>query len=161
METKRTSDNLGSNNEPNSKRLKSNNKKPKDEEEKEHPVIQGGLCAAEMMAAHVVRQNVISIIRSKSSKRQMSIALISRARRHPSRPWYFDRQDAIQCSGFNFIQDLPRFMVLLLIMQRLPCVEWGLHPLYACATVPKPKIEVEDKDLGSSTSNLIWRLRTA
>ncbi|KAG2363793.1 hypothetical protein BDR07DRAFT_1403336 [Suillus spraguei] len=24
--------------------------------------------------------------------------------------WYFDRQDAIQCSGINFVQDLPRFM---------------------------------------------------
>jgi len=68
---KRTSNNLGSNNEPNSKRLKSNNEKPKDgEEPKEHPVIQNGLYAAEMMAAHVPRQNVISpIIRSKSSKR--------------------------------------------------------------------------------------------
>jgi hypothetical protein len=77
---KRTSDNLGSNNEPNSKRLKSNNEKPKDEEEKEHRVVQSGLYAAEMMAAYVVRQKVISIIRSKSSKRQMSIALISRAR---------------------------------------------------------------------------------
>jgi hypothetical protein len=82
---KRTSDNLGSNNEPNSKRLKSNNEKPEDEEEKEHRVVQNDLYAAEMMAAHIVRQNVISIIRSKSSKRQMSIALISRARRHPSR----------------------------------------------------------------------------
>ena len=81
---KRTSDNLGSNNEPNSKRLKSNNEKPK--EKKEHPVIQSGLYTAEMMAAYVARQNIISsIIRSKSSKRQTSTALISRARRHPSR----------------------------------------------------------------------------
>jgi len=85
---KRTSNNLGSNNEPNSKRLKSNGEKPKDEEEpKEHPAVQNGLYAAEMMAAHVARQNVISsIIRSKSSKRQRClIALISRARRHPFR----------------------------------------------------------------------------
>ena len=68
---KRTSDNLDSSNEPNSKRLKSNNEKPKDEEEpKDHPVVQNGLYAAEMMAAHVARQNVISsIIKSKSSNR--------------------------------------------------------------------------------------------
>jgi len=85
---KRTSDNLGSNKEPNSKRLKNNNEKPKDEEEKEHPVVQSGLYATEMMTvtAHVVQQNVISsIIKSKSSKRQTSIALISRAGRHLSR----------------------------------------------------------------------------
>jgi len=85
---KRTSNNLGSNSEPNSKRLKSNNEKAKDEEEpKEPPVVQNGLYATEMMAAHVARQNVISsIMRSKSSKRQRClIALISRARRHPLR----------------------------------------------------------------------------
>jgi len=63
--------------------------------------------------------------------------------------WYFDRQDAIQCSGFNFIQDLPRFMVLLLITQRLSYVAWGLNPLFACATSPKPQIIIEDKDLGT------------
>jgi len=40
-------------------------------------------------------------------------------------------------------------MVLLLIMQRLPYVEWGLNPLFACATGPKPQITVEDKDLGT------------
>jgi len=31
--------------------------------------------------------------------------------------WYFDHQDAIQCAGINFVQDLPRFLVLLLAMQ--------------------------------------------
>ena len=39
-------------------------------------------------------------------------------------------------------------MVLLLIMQRLPYVEWGLNPVFACATGPK-QITVEDKDLGT------------
>jgi hypothetical protein len=63
--------------------------------------------------------------------------------------WYFDRQGAIQTSGFNFIQDLPRFMVLLLIMQRMQIVDWGLHPLFARATSSSPKIHVNDKDLGS------------
>jgi len=63
--------------------------------------------------------------------------------------WYFDRQDAIQCAGFNFIQDLPRFMVLLLIMQRMQNVQWGLNPLFARATGSAPQIHVEDKDLGS------------
>ena len=40
-------------------------------------------------------------------------------------------------------------MVLLLILQRLPYVEWSLNPLFACATGPKPQIIVEDKDLGT------------
>jgi len=77
---KHASDDLGSNNEPNSKRLKSNNEKPTDEEEKDHPIVQNGLYAGDMMAAHVARRSVVScIIRSKSSKRQRYlIALISR-----------------------------------------------------------------------------------
>ncbi|KIK35035.1 hypothetical protein CY34DRAFT_96861 [Suillus luteus UH-Slu-Lm8-n1] len=44
--------------------------------------------------------------------------------------WYFDRQDVIQCSGINFVQDLPRFMVLLLAMQRMPYAEWGYNRLF-------------------------------
>lgn len=42
--------------------------------------------------------------------------------------WRYDRQGAIQCSGFNFIQDLPRFLVLLLTMQRFENRHWGLNP---------------------------------
>jgi hypothetical protein len=55
--------------------------------------------------------------------------------------WYFDRQSGIQCSGFNFIQDLPRFLVLLLIMQRMRCAQWGMNPLFDS----KPTF-VTDKD---------------
>ncbi|KAG2071116.1 hypothetical protein BDR04DRAFT_523485 [Suillus decipiens] len=32
--------------------------------------------------------------------------------------WYYDRQGTIQSSGINFIEDLPRFMVLLYALQR-------------------------------------------
>jgi hypothetical protein len=65
--------------------------------------------------------------------------------------WYFDRQDAIQCSGFNFIQDLPRFLVLLLVMQRMPYAQWGYNPEFE----PEPglsekNIEVEDEKLGTT-----------
>lgn len=42
--------------------------------------------------------------------------------------WRYDRQGIIQCSGFNFILDLPRFLVLLLIMQRFENRHWGLNP---------------------------------
>ncbi|KAG0699024.1 hypothetical protein DFH29DRAFT_855315 [Suillus ampliporus] len=39
--------------------------------------------------------------------------------------WYYDRQGTIQCSGINFIQDLPRFMVLLYALQRFDLGDWG------------------------------------
>ncbi|KAG1816325.1 uncharacterized protein BJ212DRAFT_1480776 [Suillus subaureus] len=39
--------------------------------------------------------------------------------------WYYDRQGIIQCSGINFIQDLPRFMVLLYALQRFDLYDWG------------------------------------
>lgn len=39
--------------------------------------------------------------------------------------WHYDRQGTIQCSGINFIQDLPRFMVLLYAFQRFSLVHWG------------------------------------
>ncbi|KAG1766875.1 hypothetical protein EV702DRAFT_1148959 [Suillus placidus] len=39
--------------------------------------------------------------------------------------WYYDLQGIIQCSGINFIQDLPRFMVLLYALQRFKLHDWG------------------------------------
>jgi hypothetical protein len=39
--------------------------------------------------------------------------------------WYYDRQGTIQSSGINFIQDLPRFMVLLYALQRFKLEDWG------------------------------------
>jgi hypothetical protein len=41
---------------------------------------------------------------------------------------YADRQGCIQSHGFNFIQDLPTFFVLLLALQRLDLARWGLNP---------------------------------
>ncbi|KAH7891034.1 hypothetical protein F5I97DRAFT_1790852, partial [Phlebopus sp. FC_14] len=42
--------------------------------------------------------------------------------------WRYDRQGAIQCSALNFIEDLPRFLVLLFAMQRFQDCHWGLNP---------------------------------
>lgn len=39
--------------------------------------------------------------------------------------WMFDRQGMIQSGGINLIQDLPRFVVLLLALQRFEYKEWG------------------------------------
>ncbi|KAI6022952.1 hypothetical protein BKA83DRAFT_4271284 [Pisolithus microcarpus] len=73
---------------------------------------QAGCCAAEMFAAHAGRLHVIGVI--------IIDDLLYL--------WRYDRQGVIQCSGFNFIQDLPRFLILLLTMQRFQNCHWGLNP---------------------------------
>jgi len=42
--------------------------------------------------------------------------------------WYYDRQGCIQSEGFNFLEDLPTFLVLLYALQRLKLEQWGLNP---------------------------------
>ncbi|KAF9235699.1 hypothetical protein BU15DRAFT_77724 [Melanogaster broomeanus] len=39
--------------------------------------------------------------------------------------WYYDRQRVISVGGINFIQDLPRFLVLLYALQRFKLEDWG------------------------------------
>ncbi|KAG0700633.1 hypothetical protein DFH29DRAFT_613654 [Suillus ampliporus] len=132
---KRSSGHLHSN-EPPTKRSRSNNEKRVDEkaDEKEpkklHPIVQNGLYAAEMFAAHIARLHVISSIVMND------IIYI----------WYFDRQDVIQCSGINFVQDLPRFMVLLLIMQRMKYEQWGLNPEFEPTPGVSDKIVIRDEE---------------
>ena len=41
--------------------------------------------------------------------------------------WRYDRQLPIQCSALDFVRDLPRFLVLLLAMQRFENRHWGLN----------------------------------
>ncbi|KAG2036609.1 hypothetical protein BDR03DRAFT_921315 [Suillus americanus] len=153
--SKRGSDHLGSNELPNTKRSKQDeerqsrqeqddgdddeddddDKKKKKELRKLHPVVQNGLYVAEMFAAHTARQHVISFIVNND------IIYL----------WWFDRHHTIQCAGINFVQDLPRFVVLLFIMQRMGYKQWGLHPLFE----PEPGyegeiiVECEDKDKGN------------
>ena len=42
--------------------------------------------------------------------------------------FYFDRQGILQSDGINFIQDLLRFLVLLLAFQRFHLRDWGVIP---------------------------------
>ncbi|OAX31445.1 hypothetical protein K503DRAFT_777572, partial [Rhizopogon vinicolor AM-OR11-026] len=130
---KRGSETLGSNEgTTNSKRVKSNNEDPNDEKPKRtDPIAQNGMYAAEMFAAHPMRQHVISCVVEDET-----IYI-----------WYFDRQNAIQCSGFNFVRDPVRFLVLLLAMQRLPYAQWGHNLTFEVE--PEEKIEVEDEVLGT------------
>ncbi|KAK7040814.1 hypothetical protein VNI00_009410 [Paramarasmius palmivorus] len=55
--------------------------------------------------------------------------------------WIFDNDTPLQSYGFDFIEDLPTFFVLLFILQRLPSVGWGIIPeLY------QDSIELESPD---------------
>ncbi|KAG1796393.1 uncharacterized protein HD556DRAFT_299238 [Suillus plorans] len=138
---KRGSDHLRSNEPSTNKRSRQDedrsseqeerrNKKKKKGSYKPHPVIQNGLYVAEMFAAHTARQHVISFIVNND------IIYL----------WWFDRQHAIQCAGINFVQDLPRFVVLLFIMQRMGYKQWGLHPLFEPKPGYKGEIIVEYED---------------
>lgn len=61
--------------------------------------------------------------------------------------WWHDREGAIQSSGIDFIQDLPRFLVLLLALQRFSLEDWGFVPGFD--SVPK-KIH-----LGQTTKDVL------
>ncbi|KAI0713709.1 hypothetical protein C8Q76DRAFT_468586 [Earliella scabrosa] len=42
--------------------------------------------------------------------------------------WHYDHEGAIQSSGVDLVQDLPRFLVLLFAFQRFELVDWGFIP---------------------------------
>jgi hypothetical protein len=65
--------------------------------------------------------------------------------------WYSDRLKAIQCSHFNFIHDIHRFL-LLYVMQRLPYAQWDYHSIFKLE--PGKVIEVEDEEIGTGTIGL-------
>ncbi|KAG1803457.1 hypothetical protein EV424DRAFT_1647590 [Suillus variegatus] len=64
--------------------------------------------------------------------------------------WYYDRQGIIQCSGINFIQDLPRFMVLLYALQRFELHDWGNKVFLPVQVEGKRchEIKIKDEKLG-------------
>lgn len=42
--------------------------------------------------------------------------------------WIYDRAGAIQCTGIDFISDLPRFLALLFAFQHFTLDQWGFIP---------------------------------
>ncbi|KAG2361198.1 hypothetical protein BDR07DRAFT_1410360 [Suillus spraguei] len=65
--------------------------------------------------------------------------------------WYYDRQGIIQCSGINFIQDLPRFMVLLYALQRFDLYDWGRNKDFLTVQVEGKQCHeftIKDEGLG-------------
>ncbi|KAG1801148.1 hypothetical protein EV424DRAFT_1494676 [Suillus variegatus] len=66
--------------------------------------------------------------------------------------WYYDRQGTVQSSGINFIQDLPRFMVLLYALQRFKVHDWGRNKDFLPVQVDGEQChecKIKDEDLGT------------
>ncbi|KAG2125371.1 hypothetical protein DEU56DRAFT_892567 [Suillus clintonianus] len=99
---------------------------------KPHVTVQTGLYAAEMFAANLGVNHLLNFIVIDD------VIWI----------WYYDRQGVIQCSGINFIQDLPRFMVLLYALQRFELDDWGRNTRFLPHTKTCQKITIQDADLG-------------
>ncbi|KAI0337814.1 hypothetical protein BDW22DRAFT_1363584 [Trametopsis cervina] len=88
------------------------------------------------------------------------------------RLWWHDRHGVIQTEGVNFIQDLPRFLVLLLAIQRFNRTDWGVPPDFpltpACGNEsvgaappyePTPRTNVmfpAKGDLAEKTVTVLW-----
>ncbi|KAG0699553.1 hypothetical protein DFH29DRAFT_1014269 [Suillus ampliporus] len=96
--------------------VESSRKRPKvgDTDTKLDVTVQTGLYAAEMFAASVAVNYLLNLIVIDN------VIWV----------WYYDRQGTIQCSGINFIDDLPRFMVLLYAFQRFDLEDWGRNKLF-------------------------------
>ncbi|KAG1787204.1 uncharacterized protein HD556DRAFT_1503681 [Suillus plorans] len=117
------------------KRKRAGNNENETEEKdpkKPHPVVQNGLYVAEMFAAHIARQHVISLIVNNDH----------------IYVWFFDRETSIQGAAINFVQDLPRFLVLLLIMQRMRYEQWGLNRVFEPEPGFSGEVMVEDTQIG-------------
>ncbi|KAG1905121.1 uncharacterized protein F5891DRAFT_976669 [Suillus fuscotomentosus] len=97
--------------------------------------VQTGLYPAEMFAANLAVNYLLNIIVVDD------VAWI----------WYDDRQGIIQCSGINFIQDLPRFMVLLYALQRFELHDWGRNKDFLPVEVEERlchEFKIKDEKLG-------------
>ncbi|KAG9080870.1 hypothetical protein FRC06_006050 [Ceratobasidium sp. 370] len=74
-------------------------------------IMQCGLYAMEMFANSAARQHVLSLFIVDD------VVWV----------WWYDRQGSIQSSGINIPRDLPLFVVLLFILQRLSRTDWGYN----------------------------------
>ncbi|KAG2052932.1 hypothetical protein BDR06DRAFT_491012 [Suillus hirtellus] len=116
------------------KRKRGGNNEDRTEEDdpaKPPPIVQNGLYVAEMFAAHIARQHVISFIVNNDY-----IYI-----------WFCDRETTIQGAAINFVQDLPRWLVLLFIMQRMGYEQWGLNRVFEPEPGFSGKVMVEDAQI--------------
>ncbi|KAG0692389.1 hypothetical protein DFH29DRAFT_882529 [Suillus ampliporus] len=101
--------------------------------------VQTGLYAAEMFAANIAVKHLLNLI--------VIDAIIW--------VWYYDQQGTIQCSGINFIDDLPRFMVLFYALQRFNFEGWGRNPNFEeVEQGGSHTLKLDDKEEGSQILQL-------
>ncbi|GLB44606.1 hypothetical protein LshimejAT787_1702330 [Lyophyllum shimeji] len=71
--------------------------------------------------------------------------------------WYYDRQGIMQSDGIDFVQDLPRFLVLLLAFQRFTLEDWGvieaLNPTAVQAHTPDDRLALPTKRTRRNSSD--------
>jgi len=72
---------------------------------------------------------------------------------------YIDRQGCIQSRGFNFIKDLPTFFVLLLALQRLDLLGWGLNPTLDARVYRAHRGLLDSNDEGHTREPNEWQIR--
>ncbi|EUC60742.1 hypothetical protein RSOL_362430 [Rhizoctonia solani AG-3 Rhs1AP] len=103
-------------------------------------VLQSGINAAEMLRCSLGRRHAFGMIIIDT------IVWI----------WWFDRQGAIQSTGIDFNENLPRFLVFLIAIQRFDLADWGfdkeldpsisLHHTSSSQITPQPiEYEVNQK----------------
>ncbi|KAG1730075.1 hypothetical protein EDB19DRAFT_1391181 [Suillus lakei] len=115
--------------------LQSAAKKSKIDPDEPDVTVQTGLYAAEMFAANLAVNYLINLIVTDD------VMWI----------WYYDRQGTIQSSGINFVQDLPRFMVLLYALQRFRLEDWGRNSDFLPVQVEGKQcheFKIKDEELG-------------
>ncbi|KAG1730088.1 hypothetical protein EDB19DRAFT_2012287 [Suillus lakei] len=115
--------------------LQSAAKKSKIDPDEPDVTVQTGLYAAEMFAANLAVNYLINLIVTDD------VMWI----------WYYDRQGTIQSSGINFVQDLPRFMVLLYALQRFRLEDWGRNKDFLPVQVEGKQcheFKIKDEELG-------------
>ncbi|KAG2032563.1 hypothetical protein BDR03DRAFT_1094849 [Suillus americanus] len=115
--------------------LQSAAKKSRIDSDEPDVTVQTGLYAAEMFAANLAVNNLINLIVVDD------VMWI----------WYYDRQGTIQSSGINFIQDLPRFIVLLYALQRFKLEDWGRNKDFLPVQVEEKQcyeFKIKDAELG-------------
>ncbi|KAG2070795.1 hypothetical protein BDR04DRAFT_1053775 [Suillus decipiens] len=125
---RKATDNLGST-------VKRSKIDPDDPDAELDVTVQTGLYAAEMFAANLGVNCLLNLIVVDD------IVWI----------WYYDRQGTIQSSGINFIQDLPRFMVLLFALQRFEFEDWGRNKDFLPVQVEGKQcheLKIKDDKLG-------------
>ncbi|KAI6000147.1 hypothetical protein F5J12DRAFT_928595 [Pisolithus orientalis] len=100
-----------------------------------HITIQSALYAAEMQSANIAMNHALNFIVVGDN-----IWI-----------WYYDHQGLISVAGFNFVQDLSRFLVLLYALQRFNLEDWGRNtafkPHLKGDHVESYTVEVEGKTL--------------